>query len=98
MLNEDGLSSGSKLEALPGKDPDKIRSKHPARLIIDEACFIESGGEAFDVAISSKVPKVKVVSSAAPSWFRRLTRPALAEELTKNQSRCRSGSTSGQAI
>lgn len=75
------FSNGSKCVALPGKDPDKIRSLHPGRLTIDEACFVESGGEAFDVAISSKVPKVKVVSSAAPSWFRRLTKPAVGEAL-----------------
>lgn len=73
--------NGAKCIALPGKDPDKIRSLHPARLLMDEACFIENGAEAFDVAISSKVPKVKVVSSAAPSWFRRLTKPALPEPL-----------------
>jgi hypothetical protein len=73
--------NGAKCIALPGKDPNKIRSLHPSRLIIDEAAFIENGGEAFDVAISSKVPKVKVISSAAPGWFYNLTRPALAEEL-----------------
>jgi len=70
------FSDGGKLIALPGKDPDKIRSEHPSILVIDEACFIENGGEAFDIAISSKVPKVIVVSSAAPSWFRRLTKDA----------------------
>ena len=77
------FKNGAKLIALPGKDPDKIRSLHPARLILDEAAFIENGGEAFDVAISSKVPKVKVVSSAAPGWFRRLTKGALPEELPR---------------
>jgi phage FluMu gp28-like protein len=64
-----GFASGAKCIALPGKDPAKIRSLHPARLIMDEAAFIEDGAEAFDVAISSKVPKVKVISSAAPGWF-----------------------------
>jgi hypothetical protein len=29
----------------------------------------QNGAEAFDVAISSKVPKVKVISSAAPGWL-----------------------------
>jgi hypothetical protein len=47
---------------------------------MDEACFIENGGEAFDVAVSSRVAergKVLVISSAAPSWFRRMTKPAV---------------------
>lgn len=70
------FADGGKLIALPGKDPDKIRSEHPSILVIDEACFIENGGEAFDIAISSRVPKVLVISSAAPSWFRRLTKDA----------------------
>jgi hypothetical protein len=70
------FADSGKLIALPGKDPDKIRSEHPSILVIDEACFIENGGEAFDIAISSKVPKVIVISSAAPSWFRRLTKDA----------------------
>jgi hypothetical protein len=70
------FADGGKLIALPGKDPDKIRSEHPSILVVDEACFIDNGGEAFDIAISSKVPKVIVLSSAAPSWFRRLTKDA----------------------
>jgi len=78
-FNELEFKSGAKCLALPGKDPDKIRSLHPTRLIMDEACFIENGGEAFDVAISSKVPKVKVISSAAPGWFRMLTKPAIPD-------------------
>jgi len=72
------LKDGAVFHALPGKDPDKIRSLHPSQLVIDEACFIENGGEAFDVAISSRVPRVLVISSAAPSWFRRITKPAVA--------------------
>jgi hypothetical protein len=71
------FAAGSSLVALPGKDSQKIRSEHPTVLVIDEACFIENGGEAFDVAISSRVPRVMVVSSAAPSWFRRMTKPAI---------------------
>jgi hypothetical protein len=69
--------------ALPGKDPDKIRSEHPTVVVMDECCFIENGGEAFDVAISSRVPKVLAISSAAPSWFRRLTKDARPIELEK---------------
>jgi hypothetical protein len=72
---------GGQLLALPGKDPDKIRSEHPTIVVMDEACFIENGGEAFDVAISSKVPRVLVISSAAPSWFRRVTKVAVPEAL-----------------
>jgi hypothetical protein len=77
------LKDGGIFMALPGKDPDKIRSLHPTQLVIDEACFIENGGEAFDVAISSRVPKVLVISSAAPSWFRRLTKDARPISLDK---------------
>jgi hypothetical protein len=76
------FASGGQCLALPGKDPNVIRALHPARLLVDEACFIENGGEAFDVAISSRVPHVKVISSAAPSWFRDLTRDAVPEALS----------------
>ena len=75
------FAAGGQCIALPGKDPNVIRALHPARLLIDEACFIENGGEAFDVAISSRVPKVKVISSAAPSWFRDISRDAVPEPL-----------------
>jgi hypothetical protein len=77
------LKDGGIFIALPGKDPDKIRSLHPSQLLIDEACFIDNGGEAFDVAISSRVPKVLVISSAAPSWFRRMTKDARPIQLEK---------------
>jgi hypothetical protein len=46
--------------------------------VVDEACFIENGGEAFDIALASRVPKVLLVSTAAPSWIRRLTKNAAA--------------------
>lgn len=75
------FAAGGQCIALPGKDPNVIRALHPARLIIDEAAFIENGGEAFDVAISSRVPKVKVISSAAPGWLRDFTRDAVPEPL-----------------
>ena len=65
--------------ALPGKDPDKIRSEHPTILVMDECCFIENGGEAFDVALASRVPKVLLISTAAPSWIRRVTKAARPE-------------------
>jgi hypothetical protein len=50
-------------------------------MIMDEAAFIENGAEAFDVAISSKVPKVKVISSAAPGWFYNITKNGAPVEL-----------------
>lgn len=75
------LSDGGLLIALPGKDPNVIRSEHPSLLVVDEACFIENGGEAFDIALASRVPKVLLVSTAAPSWIRRLTKSALPVSL-----------------
>jgi hypothetical protein len=75
------LSGGGLLVALPGKDPDKIRSEHPTILVMDEACFIENGGEAFDIALASRVPRVLLISTAAPSWLRRLTKCAVPEPL-----------------
>jgi hypothetical protein len=71
------LAGGGVLLALPGKDPSKIRGEHPTIVVMDEAAFIQEGAEAFDVAVSSRVPRMLVVSSAAPGWFRRLTKPAL---------------------
>lgn len=73
------LGNESLLLALPGTDPDKIRSEHPTVVMMDEAAFIEQGGEAFDVALATRVPKVLVISSAAPSWFRNLTREAIED-------------------
>jgi len=70
------LADGGVLLALPGKDPSKIRGEHPTIVVIDEASFIQEGAEAFDVALSSRVPRMLVVSSAAPGWFRRLTKLA----------------------
>jgi hypothetical protein len=48
---------------------------------VDEACFIENHGEAFDIALASRVPKVLLVSTASPSWLRRLTKHAVSEPL-----------------
>lgn len=75
------LSDGGIIIALPGKDPDKVRSEHPTIVLFDEACFIEQGGEAFDIALASRVPKVLLISTAAPSWLRRITKNALPEAL-----------------
>jgi hypothetical protein len=44
---------------------------------------LDNGGEAFDVAISSRVPKVLVISSAAPSCFRRMSKDARPIRLEK---------------
>lgn len=70
------LKEGGMLIALPGKDPDRIRSEHPTVVVLDEAAFIPNGGESFDIALASRVPKMMCISSAAPSWFRRMTKDA----------------------
>jgi len=76
------LAGGGSIIALPGKDPDVIRSSHPSILVLDEACFMERGGEAFDIALASRVPKILLVSTATPSWLRRLTKNAVPEPLS----------------
>lgn len=79
--NKKRLSNGSVLLALPGKDPEKIRSEHPTIIMMDEAAFIENGGEAFDIALATRVPKMVAVTSATPSWFRQATKNAVAVPL-----------------
>ena len=37
------VKDGGILVALPGQDPDRIRSEHPTIVIIDQAAFIEIG-------------------------------------------------------
>lgn len=74
--NQLELKDGGILIALPGKDPDRIRSEHPTIVIVDEAAFMENGGESFDVALSSRVPKMMCISSAAPGWFYQITKDA----------------------
>ena len=64
--NQLELKDGGILIALPGKDPDRIRSEHPTIVIVDEAAFMENEGEPLDVALSSRVPKMMCISSAAP--------------------------------
>jgi hypothetical protein len=68
---------GGTVLALPGKDPDKIRSEHPTIVVFDEAAHIERGAEAFGVAVLTRVPKLLGISTAAPSWYRDITRDAL---------------------
>ena len=75
------LADGGMCLALPGKDPNKIRSEHPTIVVMDEANFIENGGEALDVALASLVPKILLISTAAPSWLRRVTKTAVPEDL-----------------
>ncbi len=41
------LGGGGWLEALPGKNPDKIRSEHPTIVCMDEAAFNPNGAEAY---------------------------------------------------
>jgi hypothetical protein len=77
------LKEGGTLIALPGKDPDRIRSEHPTIVILDEAAFIENGAESFDIALASRVPKMACISSASPGWFRRLTKDARPISLEK---------------
>ncbi len=36
----------------------------------------ENGGEAFDIALASRIPKVLLVSTEAPFWILRLTKNA----------------------
>jgi len=70
------LGDGGWLQALPGKNPDKIRSEHPTLVMMDECCFNAQGAEAYDNALSTRPLKLLCVSSAAPSWFRDLTETA----------------------
>lgn len=75
------LNSNHECLGLDERGVRTIRSEHPSRLIMEEAALIENVGEAFDIAISSKVPKVKVISSAAPGWFYNVTKHAQPCEL-----------------
>jgi phage FluMu gp28-like protein len=70
------LASGSWLEALPGKNPDKIRSEHPTIVFMDECAFNENGAEAYANAISTRPQKLVAISSAFPGWFYDMIEPA----------------------
>lgn len=70
------LGDGGWLQALPGKNPDKIRSEHPTIVMMDECCFNEQGAAAYDNALSTRPLKMLAVSSVAPSWFVDLIEPA----------------------
>jgi len=75
------LGGGSWLEALPGKNPDRIRSEHPTIVAMDEAAFNENGGEAYGNALSTRPVKLVAITSAAPGWFYDLIDPAEPIEL-----------------
>jgi len=72
------LGGGGWLEALPGKNPDKIGSEHPTIVFMDEAAFNEHGVEAYGNAVSTRPKKLVAISSAYPGWFFDLIRPAVA--------------------
>ena len=63
------LGGGGWLEALPGKNPDKIRSEHPTIVMMDEAAFNDDGAEAYANAISTRPLKLLAMSSARASWY-----------------------------
>jgi hypothetical protein len=75
------LGGGGWFEALPGKNPDKIRSEHPTIVMMDEAAFNENGAEAYANAISTRPKKLLAISSACPGWFFDLIEPAVACDL-----------------
>lgn len=73
------LANDSESISLPGKDPGKIRSKHPTYGFLDEACEMERFGETFDIFQAAKPLKIVAISSAQPGDFRNLTEPAVSE-------------------
>lgn len=72
------LGSGSWLEALPGKNPDKIRSEHPTIVCMDEVAFNPMAGEAYGNAVATRAKKLLAFSSAKAGWFFDTIRPAVA--------------------
>jgi phage FluMu gp28-like protein len=70
------LAAGGWLEALPGKNPDKIRSEHPTLVFMDEIAFNERGAEAYANAVSTRPQKLIAISSAYPGWFYDMIEPA----------------------
>jgi len=73
------LRNASSLVALPGKDPDKIRSEHPTVVVFDEACYIDRFAEAFDIAIATRALKIVAISSADQGDFCDIT--SIAESI-----------------
>ena len=70
------LKNKSSSEALPGKNPDKIRAEHPDTVVFDEAALIEKFSEAFSVALAARPTKIVAITSAFPGEFREFTRDA----------------------
>ncbi len=70
------LKDGGQLIALPGKNPEAIRSEHPSIVVIDEASLVESFKAAYSIAVATKVPKIVCIATAYPSDFRQITKPA----------------------
>jgi hypothetical protein len=63
------LGGGGWFEALPGKNPDKIRSEHPTIVCMDECAFNPNGAEAYANALSTRPKNLLAFSSAYPGWF-----------------------------
>jgi hypothetical protein len=59
---------GSSFMAIPG-DPDKIRSKHPTIVILDEIAWMDRGEEAYNVAVATLCKHLILLSSAGPGFF-----------------------------
>lgn len=75
------LASGSWLEALPGKNPDKIRSEHPTIVCMDEVAFNSAASQAYNNAVAARPKKLIAFSSAKPGWFFDTIRCAVPEEI-----------------
>lgn len=63
------LGSGSWLEALPGMNPDKIRSEHPTIVCMDEVAFNRMASQAYGNAVAARPRKLLAFSSAKAGWF-----------------------------
>ena len=70
------LKNESSIMALPGKEPSKIRGFHPTVIFMDETASMDSFGEAFDIAVATRVPKIVCVSSADISEYENLIKTA----------------------
>jgi len=78
------FAGGGQLMALPGKNPDKIRSEHPAIVMMDEIAFNEHGAEAYANAIATRPKKLLAVSSANAGWFFEFIEKAEPEPLEES--------------
>lgn len=62
------LANGSWAIGIPG-DPNKMRSKHPSIIFLDEAAFMARGMETYNIAVATRCPKIIANSSAEVGWF-----------------------------